>query len=975
MTHAAGITSGPLEVMAFAGANSRAYLKAVFEAYRAGQVVLALPADAAKRTVPGTKILGREAFADDPGWFAETLDLNASDAPAQISFSSGTTGRAKALLLSHRALGDVVTRINAAMGIDETIREYIGVPVTFSFGFGRARAVAAAGGQSYLPPNGFDPAEIGRMLAAGEINAISAVPTLWRILLANPQAVEGHADKVRWIEIGSQYMSGLEKQALKDLFPQARIVQHYGLTEASRATLLDISATDGAALESVGAATGDCEGAISDEGLIRLRGPHIAEGLVTGAGVKPIVDPDGWLTTADQGRIEGGVLYYEGRADELINSGGLKIDPTLFEQKLGSALGAPQSVAVGRVADDLRGHKVLVAVEQGSGLKADAVRKAATEIAEGLGLTGSGSLVLRMIETIPRTATGKVQRAKLADEPEKVVETMTADMTEAAPGASRAAELQALWAEVLNVPSVSLHESFYDLGGDSLSALTVIMRMEALGLDPDTARMSFDGKTIAEITGGDAVQPAPAPQAVSAPAAETQVDPRAAELQALWAEVLNVPTVSLHESFYDLGGDSLSALTVIMRMEALGLDPDTARMILDGKTIAAIAGADGPAPVLEPGAAPAAPPPETPSTAPATPEKGGLSFAEMMNAVHATRGVLILWVVVGHWLPGVLARIAGDAAWIYEAMNPALRYGTPGFAMVFGLGVGALGLQHYAKNRDMFLKGNRLNVMLVGGGVLIMALIRLAAVSTDGEPFGPYTVSFLFYSAIAYYALAMLTMPLIMRVLHMGPDRLLTALLVGAICMALHEFLATTVAPLKPGGVLELMKILLTAKYGYFHMTAYVMVGVAMGILLRRWHGSARLSQDMGFYGLALIILGSVVLYEVRGDADLMNFGRVHPWHLMIYAGVTLWIIAIFCRINRGNARGAGPIIRYGNAFAITSGILALPIFVGHEIVIPIKSLLENLGLPGSIALLIPLLLFLGGLAFGYVRLMKFLVR
>ena len=886
MTHAAGITSGPLEVMAFAGANSRAYLKAVFEAYRAGQVVLALPADAAKRTVPGTKILGREAFADDPGWFAETLDLNASDAPAQISFSSGTTGRAKALLLSHRALGDVVTRINAAMGIDETIREYIGVPVTFSFGFGRARAVAAAGGQSYLPPNGFDPAEIGRMLAAGEINAISAVPTLWRILLANPQAVEGHADKVRWIEIGSQYMSGLEKQALKDLFPQARIVQHYGLTEASRATLLDISATDGAALESVGAATGDCEVAISDEGLIRLRGPHIAEGLVTGAGVKPIVDPDGWLTTADQGRIEGGVLYYEGRADELINSGGLKIDPTLFEQKLGSALGAPQSVAVGRVADDLRGHKVLVAVEQGSGLKADAVRKAATEIAEGLGLTGSGSLVLRMIETIPRTATGKVQRAKLADEPEKVVETMTADMTEAAPGASRAAELQALWAEVLNVPSVSLHESFYDLGGDSLSALTVIMRMEALGLDPDTARMIFDGKTIA-----------------------------------------------------------------------------------------AIAGADGPAPVLEPVAAPAAPPPETPSTAPATPEKGGLSFAEMMNAVHATRGVLILWVVVGHWLPGVLARIAGDAAWIYEAMNPALRYGTPGFAMVFGLGVGALGLQHYAKNRDMFLKGNRLNVMLVGGGVLIMALIRLAAVSTDGEPFGPYTVSFLFYSAIAYYALAMLTMPLIMRVLHMGPDRLLTALLVGAICMALHEFLATTVAPLKPGGVLELMKILLTAKYGYFHMTAYVMVGVAMGILLRRWHGSARLSQDMGFYGLALIILGSVVLYEVRGDADLMNFGRVHPWHLMIYAGVTLWIIAIFCRINRGNARGAGPIIRYGNAFAITSGILALPIFVGHEIVIPIKSLLENLGLPGSIALLIPLLLFLGGLAFGYVRLMKFLVR
>jgi acyl-CoA synthetase (AMP-forming)/AMP-acid ligase II len=134
------------------------------------------------------------------------LPVIATDTPAQISFSSGTTGRPKALLLSHRALNDVVTRINDAMGVTDEIREYIGVPVTFSFGFGRARAVAVAGGQSYLPPNGFDPTEIGRMLKAGEINAISAVPTLWRVLLAHPEVIGQAGDKVRWIEIGSQYM-------------------------------------------------------------------------------------------------------------------------------------------------------------------------------------------------------------------------------------------------------------------------------------------------------------------------------------------------------------------------------------------------------------------------------------------------------------------------------------------------------------------------------------------------------------------------------------------------------------------------------------------------------------------------------------------------------------------------------------------------------------------------------------------------
>ncbi|MCV3273769.1 AMP-binding protein, partial [Roseobacter sinensis] len=489
----------PIEVTAFEGANARSYLRAVFEAYRTGRVVLALPPGAGRQTVPGTKVLDRQSFEEDPGWFEDRLDLIHTDAAAQIAFSSGTTGRPKALLLSHRALSDVVARINEAMQVDDSIREYIGVPVTFSFGFGRARAVAAAGGKAYLPPNGFDPAEIGRMLSAGEINAISAVPTLWRVLLANPSVIGTAGADLRWIEIGSQYMSGQEKAELKALFPNAKIVQHYGLTEASRSTLLDISATTGDALESVGAATGDCAVSISDEGLIRVRGPHLAMGVVGGAGVKPITDADGWLTTADRGQIRDGLLYYEGRIDELINCGGVKIDPTRFEQQLGQALGLSEGIAVGRIADSLRGEQVLIAVAQDSAAHADSLQKVAVEIAESYGLT-RGALSFRTVADIPKTATGKVKRAELPDLPDLSAAPAEASADALAQPASRAAELQALWAEVLGVPEVSIHESFYDLGGDSLSALTVIMRMEALGLDPDTARMIFDGKTIAEIT-------------------------------------------------------------------------------------------------------------------------------------------------------------------------------------------------------------------------------------------------------------------------------------------------------------------------------------------------------------------------------------------------------------------------------------------------------------------------------------------
>ncbi|NHX27178.1 AMP-binding protein, partial [Escherichia coli] len=154
---------------------------------------------------------------------------------------------------SPRNITDTVARLNTAMELDDSVREYVGIPVTYSFGLGRIRAIAAAGGAFYLPER-FDPVEIREMLLAGEINAISAVPTLCRLILATPQVIGEAGRHVRWIEIGSQYMSGAEKAAMRDLFPNARIIQHYGLTEASRSTFLDVSAAPEDQLESVGTA-------------------------------------------------------------------------------------------------------------------------------------------------------------------------------------------------------------------------------------------------------------------------------------------------------------------------------------------------------------------------------------------------------------------------------------------------------------------------------------------------------------------------------------------------------------------------------------------------------------------------------------------------------------------------------------------------------------------------------------------------
>ena len=77
----------------------------------------------------------------------------------------------------------------------------------------------------------------------------------------------------------------------------------------------------------------------------------------------------------------------------------------------------------------------------------------------------------------------------------------------------------------------------------------------------------------------------------------------------------------------------------------------------------------------------------------------------------------------------------------------------------------------------------------------------------------------------------------------------------------------------------------------------------------------------------------------------------------------------------RAGGAATGPAIRRFNTFAIISGILALPIFVGHELVIPAKTILGSLGLPEAVALLLPLGLFLAGMLYVYARLMRLLHR
>lgn len=424
------------------------------------------------------------------GWLKRSFQASASQSIALISFTSGTEGKPKGVLLSHHNLSEVMTRLNDFMQVNDDIREYIGVPVYHSFGFGRGRAVTAAGGQLYLPETGFNPAEIGAMLKRGEINAISAVPSLWRVLLANADLIGSAGRRVRWIEIGSQYMSRAEKEAMKALFPEARIVQHYGLTEASRSTLLDLHNTEGEALESVGKAIGSVEVQLTEENRIAIRGEHVAKTYLIEGETVSIQDENGWLITKDLGQLENGLLYYKGRADDVINCGGLKVHPEALETKLYQKIGYTTGLAICRKPDPVRGEGFLVAVTPSVTIAKTQLREAVLEATQEFGVNAGNAIAIVEVDDLPKTATGKVQRRQLSEwyaTQEQPVEPVSSE---------RRNRIESAFCRLLNLRQVQPEETFISLGGDSLSYVQLSMELERhLGYLPQ----GWEHLTVAEL--------------------------------------------------------------------------------------------------------------------------------------------------------------------------------------------------------------------------------------------------------------------------------------------------------------------------------------------------------------------------------------------------------------------------------------------------------------------------------------------
>lgn len=847
------------KVVGVVAKNSIAYIEAIFESYANNQTVVLLR-DANDKRIEITGVSKVIEPENQTGWYKKHNDFRNDNTLAQIAFTSGTEGEPKGVLLTHEALSDVTERLNDIMEVDSSIREYVGIPANFSFGLGRFRAVSAAGGEAFLPEQGFDPLEIRDMLAADEINAVSAVPSLWRVLLKNKQIFGNEAQKLKWIEIGSQYMSRSEKEELKALFTNAKIAQHYGLTEASRSSFLRIDQTEGDHLESVGKAYGQTEFKISDIGRICIRGPHVATTLLKSGEYVSNVDDAGWFHTSDLGRLDSDFLYYLGRADDLINCGGTKLSPDALERELRQALGIKEGIAIAAVDDELTGHAVLVVFLKDASLDESLLTKAAQDVVASFGLNNRRAIKLFAVDTFPVTSTNKVKRKELA----------------------------ALYQEYL-----------------------------------ETAEAQ--------------------PLSQSSEATKQPVTEEESNIAAIWCDVLKLDNIDVNSSFYDLGGDSLSAIGALIAMESKGVPSNISKGMLQGMTIREIAAR------IE--------------TTTAVSEAHQIRSPVIRNSmtINIVRGLMVLIVIFAHWHQGFMERIPGfDAEGFTAIMGPILAMGTPGFVLIYGIGAGysLFPLMERDPNRlkNIFFKTS----IFLFIGIFMLAIIKFwQTIETKKESinFTDFTNSF--FSVLTFYLLISATLYFWFKLLKQSKNPISFALLIAVLSLGVHLIAFDKLAVLQTEGFFELIKLIFTAKYAYFLMLSGVFVGVATGMWLTQLINSQTNFSTMFVSGPALISVG-LIIWFYNAELDVWNvwpISEIYIWRWLVYAGMILFMLAAFEHL----------LIKYDNgskAFRLilqtlsTIGMLAFPLFVLHEMVMPMKAILVTYGSSEMLALFLPMLVF-----------------
>ncbi|MBF9029499.1 AMP-binding protein [Rhodobacterales bacterium HKCCE3408] len=335
---------------------------------------------------------------------------------AAILYTSGTTGRSKGAMLSHRAL----------LSNSETLRDHWrftdadvlihALPIYHTHGLFVASNVALLSGAACVFLKGFDADAI--LEAMPGATSLMGVPTFYTRLLADDRLTKDRCATMRLFISGSAPLLA-ETHVAWEQRTGHRILERYGMTETNMNTSNPYdgdrrAGTVGFPLPGVELRimADGAEVAPGDIGVIEVRGPNVFSGYwQMPEKTAEELRPDGWFITGDLGTLDrDGYVTIVGRAKDLVISGGFNVYPKEVEEAIDELPGVLESAVIGVPHPDFGEGVVAVVVPDGTlELTEDGVVSA---IATDLAKFKQPKRVI-FLDALPRNTMGKVQKAAL----------------------------------------------------------------------------------------------------------------------------------------------------------------------------------------------------------------------------------------------------------------------------------------------------------------------------------------------------------------------------------------------------------------------------------------------------------------------------------------------------------------------------------------------------------------------------------
>jgi long-chain acyl-CoA synthetase len=353
------------------------------------------------------------------------IDMAGTDAgdTAVIIYTSGTTGRPKGAELSHFAIYMSGSTAMERIKFDSHDTALALLPFFHIYGLTSVLNVAIQMGFTMVLLPRFDPAAALDLIENHRVAHFSAVPTML-IAMLEVGAQGRHLTSLKLVVSGGSALPAETLRRFEKEFPNATVLEGYGLSESTSSVSVNVSREERRPL-SIGKPLWGSECRIVDAndcplppgsehvGEMLYRGPTIMKGYYRNPEATAAALKDGWLRTGDMGYAdEDGFVYVVDRKKELIIRGGYNVYPREVEEVIATHPAVSEVAVVGK-PDHKYGQEIVAVIS---------LRAGTSVTSEDIISYAKGSLSaykypreVRILEALPKTATGKILKRKIAE--------------------------------------------------------------------------------------------------------------------------------------------------------------------------------------------------------------------------------------------------------------------------------------------------------------------------------------------------------------------------------------------------------------------------------------------------------------------------------------------------------------------------------------------------------------------------------